>query len=310
MYVIRLCYDVRGWAYFQRCSALLKYKPADFEVSIGPNYGDALKRRPHDLIFTLVYPCAKATRRHCDRGNYNMVVMTGYNVSSTASRDWIKQALKHSHHVVINSEKCWHELGEPDHTTWISNGVDREVYAIKVPPAKRKPKVISIGSIFHHRNKGFDDILPQVKERLQAFNIPCDFRKVDSHDLKRNMNAEQITDWYNSATIYLVASEHEGTPNPALEAASAGCVVVATPVGNMPELIVEGVNGMIVKRDVGEIVDAVKKCQSRYVTMSTAMNETIEQWHWKYRSKQYFDLFRALIEKNRAKLLQVTTQQR
>ena len=46
--------------------------------------------------------------------------------------------------------------------------------------------------------------------------------------------------WYDTGTVYVVASQFEGTPNPALEAASAGCVVVSTPVGNMPELIRDG----------------------------------------------------------------------
>ena len=61
-YVIRLLYDVSGWAYYWRCLALQKYAPSDFEVSIGSNYGAALKQKPHDLILQLAYSYAKDLR--------------------------------------------------------------------------------------------------------------------------------------------------------------------------------------------------------------------------------------------------------
>ena len=54
-YNIRFLYDVPGWCYYHRCVALQKYAPSDFSVSIGPDYGKALKEKPHDLVFQLCY---------------------------------------------------------------------------------------------------------------------------------------------------------------------------------------------------------------------------------------------------------------
>lgn len=298
MYRVRLLYDVKGWAYYHRCVALQKYAPPDFEVTIGGDYGAAFKEKPYDLVLQLCYGCAKDVRRHIQIAKYNMVVVTGFNVSSQVNRDWYLQAAKHSDHIIINSRACWEGLKRPPESTWISNGVDREVFACRTPFADRSPKVISLGSKFHRRNKGFTDVLPQVEDRLRSLGIATDFRCVDSHG-KHRVSHEELARWYNTATVYIVASQHEGTPNPALEAASCGCTLVSTPVGNMPELLENDVNGCIVHREASEIVAAVQRVQERYQAMAAATQRAIEPWHWRTRSQEYYGLFRSLIDARR-----------
>jgi glycosyltransferase involved in cell wall biosynthesis len=51
---------------------------------------------------------------------------------------------------------------------------------------------------------------------------------------------------YQSSDIFLLTSEHEGTPNVILEAMSCGLPVVSTMVGGVPQLIVDGVNGFLI----------------------------------------------------------------
>ena len=87
--------------------------------------------------------------------------------------------------------------------------------------------------------------------------------------------------------------------NPPLEAAAAGCVVVSTRVGNMPQLIVDGVNGETVDRNIDSIFDAVCRCRIRYHEMHVAMQERIADWDWRVSAEQYFALFRRLIDAKR-----------
>lgn len=301
-YRVRLLYDVHGWAYHRRCQALQKYAPEDFEVTIGGRYGQALREKSYDLVLQLCYSCTGNVRNHCDKAGYrNIVVVTGINVGWKAGRGYLRPALKNGDWVVFNSKKAWVKAGRPKRTSYISNGVDREIYRPTIPIAQRKPCVLSIGSKFHRANKGFDDILRPLETQLKQHGIPSDFRCVNSHSPNR-MSAEEMNAYYNTGTIYVVASRTEGTPNPALEAASAGCVLVATRVGNMPELIEHGVNGMLVERNVKAMPEAVLKCQKNYAEMASAMQAAIEPWHWKTRGEQYFDLFRRLIEEKRARL--------
>jgi len=293
-YVARLCFDVPGWAYHQRCKALKKYAPEDFLVTIGPNYGQAFKDVPHDVALQLVYPCTKDIKNHIDKAGYKTKVIAGYNVSANSPRHWFKGIMKHADHCVINSQLCWEQLGKLDKTTWISNGVDRDVYQMKKPVRDRKIKVISIGSKFHAENKGFKDVLPEVQRRLEKEGIETDFKCVNSHGINR-LTADQLVEWYNDAVVYVVASKDEGTPNPALEAASCGCAIVSTRVGNMPELIKDGVNGYLVDRNAKSIANAVCAVIDQRHDMIRGMQDEISSWCWSVRSRVYFDLFRSLL---------------
>lgn len=295
-YTVRIRYDVKGWAYFRRAEALERYAPDDFEVTKGPDYKEAVATKHHDLVMQLPFSYINKIRQHIDTNGYDMLLVAGFNIGWGYANHWFPPVYRSSDHVIINSRECWERLGRLPNSTWISNGVDREVYRLAVPPEKRKPKVIWIGSRFHAKTKGYGKILRPLADRLRELGIQSDFRLVDS-DGEGRLNARQITDWYNTGTVYVVASKTEGTPNPALEAASAGCVIVATRVGNMPELIEHGVNGELVDRNVDSLLAAVLRCQDRYVEMAEAMQERIEPWHWRHRAKQYFDLFRRLIDK-------------
>jgi glycosyltransferase involved in cell wall biosynthesis len=51
---------------------------------------------------------------------------------------------------------------------------------------------------------------------------------------------------YQAADIFLLTSDHEGTPNVVLEAMACGLPVVATGVGGVPEILQDGIDGFLV----------------------------------------------------------------
>ena len=60
--------------------------------------------------------------------------------------------------------------------------------------------------------------------------------------------------WYNAADLFCLASEREGWPNVLFESLACGTPVVATKVGGIPEILRSEKLGILVERNVNEIV--------------------------------------------------------
>lgn len=311
---IKLLYDVPGWAYAYRCEALAKYAPPDFHVTIERGNLGCFPDDPQDLHLQLCYSEAARLRSHLQRLGQKSIIVTGCNTG------WQNEGPREGRHhwdtmqnvsdwIIFNSRSAWGRAGQPAKSSWISNGVDREIFACRVPLEKRPPRVLWIGSFYHTEPKrdlkGYHSLLVPLKERLEARGIPCDWRRVDSTSTVTNngnphYSREEMVDWYNTGTIYVVTSQSEGTPNPALEAASCGCTLVSTLVGNMPELIEHGANGLLVERNLESVEAGVVEAVERYAQWGSAMQEKIAGWDWRIRTPEYYALFRRLLEKGGA----------
>jgi len=62
-----------------------------------------------------------------------------------------------------------------------------------------------------------------------------------------------------AADIVVLTSDNEGTPLSLIQAGMAGLPVVATKVGSVPEVVLDGTTGIITGLDVQEIADALEK---------------------------------------------------
>ncbi len=62
---------------------------------------------------------------------------------------------------------------------------------------------------------------------------------------------EDVSGWYQAFDALILPSANEGTPVVVIEALAAGCPVVATSVGGVPDVVREGVDGFLVP--VGDV---------------------------------------------------------
>jgi hypothetical protein len=149
----------------------------------------------------------------------------------------------------------------------------------------------------HHREvKGFERFVEPLFAELESRGIACDALLVDSKS-DEILDAEQMADWYNSGTVLLCSSRAEGTPSVALEAASCGCTVVSTRVGNMESLIEDGVNGILVDRTLESMRAGLLEAVARGPELAAQMQQRVAQWCWSDRSREHFRVFdEALLE--------------
>lgn len=297
---LRLVYDVEGWAFCHQARALGKHAPADFQVTSGPirsadgiDLDGALGDRPMDVLFVMMgnpETAALVHRAALARG-WSPARVGGWSSGWPLGIDRFPQLYRDADVVIVNNLDAWERLGRLPRTAYCPNGVDLDIFSIRVALEHRRPRVLWVGSMHHRAVKGYDDVILPLQERLSRGGIETDFRLVDSNGGTKRTQAE-MAEWYNSAMVLVCGSVTEGTPNPALEAAACGCVVVSTPVGNMPQLIRSGSNGYLVERSVDAIEAGIRDAIDQYPAMAPRLHRDIQEWGWHVRSQGFFELFR------------------
>jgi glycosyltransferase involved in cell wall biosynthesis len=96
---------------------------------------------------------------------------------------------------------------------------------------------------------GDGELLENCRARILAEDLPV---KV----LGWQSNLEKVL---SAADIVILTSDNEGTPLSLIQAGMAGLPVVSTRVGSVPDVVLDGVTGMITSLDVQEIADALEK---------------------------------------------------
>lgn len=147
-------------------------------------------------------------------------------------------------------------------------------FGVKVPESVRPlpeggPLRILYVKGYHHRYG--PDLVIDAAVILKTRRVPVTVTMVGKGDLKRRM-AERvqllglgdtvtigdivphdiIPDLLNSHHVMVMPSRHEGFGVAALEASAAGRPVVATTIGGIPEVVKDGVTGLLVPPDSAE----------------------------------------------------------
>jgi glycosyltransferase involved in cell wall biosynthesis len=96
---------------------------------------------------------------------------------------------------------------------------------------------------------GDGELLDVCRERIKQEDLPVTILGWQS-DIERVLS---------SADMVVLTSDNEGTPLSLIQAGMAGLPVVTTNVGSVPEVVLDGMTGIVTGLDVQEIADALEK---------------------------------------------------
>ena len=161
-------------------------------------------------------------------------------------------------------------------------------------------KRIVVGWVGNHnrKEKEYHTVFANVKKNIKSNIIIKEVKSQKSDSPKLLRSKEKMLSFYRKIDFYLVTSSYEGTPNPALEAAACGVPVITTRVGNMPELIKDGVNGFFVDCNAKSIIRKLNNLNvssEKYKEMSYRITQKIKKdWTWEKSCILFEKMFREI----------------
>lgn len=199
-----------------------------------------------------------------------------------------------------------HNLGRRD-VTVIPNGIHVSMFH---PQQKVGGRVLFVGRL--EKMKGVDVLLTAFAQLRITNN---ELRIVGDGAERKNLEAlaeelgiadrvtfvgrvapENIATEYEQAQIFCGLSRSEALGNVFLEAQAAGCAVVATNVGGIPDIVAHGQTGLLVESDnVHAAAEAITKLFSDHAlrqNLAEAGMKNASRYDWSAVAGQYANLYR------------------
>lgn len=185
----------------------------------------------------------------------------------------------------------------------VPNGTNMEDFEVKNRIYNNPPTVCMM--YYNHPNKGMADgfkVLKQLKDQHPAIRILMFGLNRPKHipfgaEFHFRPFKEELKSIYSQSDIYLFTSLQEGSGNTPREAMAAGCAVVSTNVGCIPECVIPGETGLVVDPgDVNGMVEAICgliENPKRIHKMGLRAQEHIRQFNWDKSTTQLLELLSA-----------------
>ena len=265
-------------------------------------------KRDYDLIYLLFHTMLqkKSVQRIIGQ-NKVATVVTGYPTlkpcfyGRTNNREFARNKfLKLSKRCVAvgaNNLKSLENLKEiyKGDTFYAPRGVDPKVFYPMRTTFERKPDdkftVAYVGKPVPEKGL-FQFIQP-------ACETACVRLIINDRNYEDALSPEEMNEFYNQADVFVVASTIDGTPNPALESAACGKPIISNHIGNMPELIKDGVNGFLIDEmtipNYAAKLKWLRTNQKRAFEMGMEAREAIlRDWTWEKSMEYKRKIFRRL----------------
>lgn len=173
-------------------------------------------------------------------------------------------------------------------TTLIPNGYDPAVFH-EIPGWSRDERtVLALGRSFFQKNFAMTErawrSLGDERPKLLLFGAEPDIVVDPLVDYRLRPRDQQVNELYNTATVFVQTSRHEGFCLPILEAMAAGCPVITTDSHGNRDFCHDGENCIVVPQDDAEsLARALTRLLDRpeeRERLRRAGLETAAQYRW------------------------------
>lgn len=169
-------------------------------------------------------------------------------------------------------------------STIIYNPVEVGKYSGKAINTKKEKKIVSVGRLIEQKNHTllirafakFHEDYPDYKlvifgegNKREMLTALIRELKIDKY-VSLPGNSKQIFDEMLSAEMFVLTSIYEGMPNVLIEAMALGLPVISTRVSGATDLIIDGLNGILV--DVNEEEELLKALKRMCIDKNMRLN--------------------------------------
>lgn len=303
---VLIIYDVHNdgpkgrllWAYGRRAESLKRHAPPDLSITIACHEeAESLRLDRYALVLLIDYQAAISWRDRVRKAGAVFCVQFNKDARSR-QKEWAR-TLDFSDWVIVNNEHRFHFDGVQPRTCCISNGVEREVFRSLVPTSCRDHRCLWTGGTGHAKRKNYLECIDRLRGPLETRGFSHSFRPVTNITPDQVLGTDEMVKWYNSGSYILNASETEGTPSTMLEGMACGCIPITTDVGNVPEIIRDRENGVIVPSTRPKaFLEAIEYAREHRERLSAGALDSIQSWSYggeNGRAQWFYQLFRRLI---------------
>lgn len=193
---------------------------------------------------------------------------------------------------------------------YIPNGIDTSLFD-KIKVAKYKQKtLLFVGRLHPQKNlinliKAFERVIkkyPKLRllivgegtQKEELIKITKELKLENNISFLGEKKQKDLIEIYKKSHLFILPSIYEGQPLVLLEALVAGLPIVATNVGGVPDIVNEGINGVLIKKPFQrEIAKALLKALKGYHKFHTTKPRIFD---WNYVTGKTLSVYKKLIK--------------
>lgn len=302
---VTLALDRLGWCFHRIALKLVEELCDEFSFRVSPHI--TITHGVTDILCALWWPSVLRLRANMRHRAIIPCIYDGLSWSiDDGARSQFAMVLRHSTVVAVCNEEFAEQIREEFDNCppimLIEDGVDTELFKPLPFPKKSDDAYGTLvgwtGNSARMTPGGPPDQkgCEFLKDVCKTAGVPLVYLDSSSGGAWPH---DEMPDFYKDITWYACASHKEGTPNPVLEAMACGRPVISTPVGLVPKLVEDGVNGFIVPRQREAWIGALREIRGipfpKLQKMGKAARKAAEGFSWKIKAEQFREAFRESI---------------